>query len=407
MNDREIAGLALNSIRYRSLRSWLAILGIIIGVASIISLISISVGLNAQIESSLGGLGANVITISAGAARADRAFAGGAPPSGGGGGVFGSSSDAKITFQEADSLRRVEGVAALDARVQGNARISYKNKNSSSTVTGVEPAAFPASSSAVIWLGRTLGTSDDSSVVLGYSVATETFNESMLNKQIKINGKPFRVVGVLNASGSTFSGPDRGIFITQKAAKSLFNQTTKVSSIVVIASSSPDTVAESLAARLRQLHRVTESAQDFTVTTASSIQSSISSVTDTLGIFLGGIASISLIVGGIGVANAMFTSVLEQTKYIGLLKSLGARNRAVLKLFLYESCMVSVVGGIIGILLSFAASAIMGSFGLPSKVTLDLVLLGLGFSLIVGAVSGLIPARNAASVTPVEALRYE
>jgi putative ABC transport system permease protein len=401
MNDLELAELAMNSLRYRSLRSWLAVLGIVIGVASIISLISISVGMNANIQSSLSGLGANIITISAGGQQADRmTFGGGGPPERFGGG---SSSSAKITFSEADSLRRVAGVAQLDARVSGNGRVSYKNKNTSASIIGVEPAAFPASTGANISSGRTLGTSDLLSVVLGYSVAADTFNDSgMVNKQIKINGQPFRVVGVLNKSGSSIGGPDRNIFITQKAAKKLFNQTERVSSIVVLAGegSNVEAVASSI-------HRVTEAKQDFTVTTAASTQAALSTVTNTLGLFLGGIASISLIVGGIGVANAMFTSVLEQTRYIGLLKSLGARNRTVLKLFLYEACMVGLTGGVLGVALSFIASAVLGNFGLPSKITPDLVLLGLGFSIGMGAISGVVPARNASSVEPVEALRYE
>ena len=405
MNDLEIAGLTLNSIRYRNLRSWLAILGIIIGVGSIISLISISVGLNEQIKGNLGGLGANIITISSGAARAEHVMLGGGGPIFGGRG----SGEARITFREADQLRSVTGVSRLDARIQGQARVSFRSMNTSVSIIGTEPSTFPQSSGTYVSAGMALGSGDVSSAVLGYSVATDTFNESMLNKQIKINNVPFRVVGTLNKSGASFSGPDRSIFITQKAAKNLFNQTLKASSVVVIAAngSNPDEVAASLAEKLRQLHRVTEDKQDFQVTTATSLQSTISGIINTLGIFLGGIASISLIVGGIGVANAMFTSVLEQTKYIGLLKSLGARNSAVLKLFLFESCMVSVVGGLLGILLAFIASALMGNFGLPSKITPDLILLGLGFSIIVGAVSGLIPARNAASITPVEALRYE
>lgn len=118
-------------------------------------------------------------------------------------------------------------------------------------------------------------------------------------------------------------------------------------------------------------------------------------------------ASISLIVGGIGVANAMFTSVLEQTKYIGLLKSLGARNNSVLKLFLFEAGMVGLVGGILGVALSFVGSAVLGLYGLPSRISPELAFLGLGFSIIVGAVSGILPARNAASVAPVEALKFE
>ena len=407
MNDLELAELAMNSLRYRSLRSWLAVLGIVIGVASIISLISISQGMNANIQSSISGLGANIMTITSGAARAgSMGFGGGGPQQ-----DFGrTNSEVKITFAEAETLRNVEGVAKVDARVQGNARVSYKNRNTSVTVIGVEPTAFPQSTGTNLSSGRALGTSDTSSVVLGYSVATQTFNDSnMINKQIKINGEPFRVVGVLNTSGTSFGGPDRSIFITQRAAKDLFNQTDKVSSVVVISADgyNPDTVAASVATKLRELHKVSVDKQDFTVTTASSTQTAISSITNTLGLFLGGIASISLIVGGIGVANAMFTSVLEQTRYIGILKALGARNGAILKLFLYEACMVGLVGGTLGIALSFIASFVLASFGLPSKITPDLLLLGMGFSVIVGAVAGLIPARNASSVAPVEALRYE
>jgi putative ABC transport system permease protein len=217
------------------------------------------------------------------------------------------------------------------------------------------------------------------------------------------------VVGVLNQSGSTFSGPDRSIFISQRAAKKLFSQNENVSSVIVLAASgyNPDTVAANITTLLQGLHHVTADTQDFTVTTASSIQSTLSSVTNTLALFLGAIAGISLVVGGIGVANAMFTSVLEQTKYIGLLKSLGARNRMVMKLFIYESGVMGLVGGVLGVALSFMGSAILENFGLPSKITPELVLLGLGFSIILGIVSGVIPARNAASVEPVEALRYE
>jgi len=410
MNNIELLELAMNSLRYRSLRSWLAVLGIVIGVASIVSLISISTGMNQNIQKSLSGLGANIITITAGGARAGSMGFGGGAPQGMPGAATSTTSTAKITFTEAAALKAVSGVKAVDARVSGNGKVEYKNRNTSATVIGVEPSAFPESSVSSITLGRTLGTSDLTSAVIGYSVMSDTFNDSnILNKQIKINGEPFRVVGVLNQSSTTFGGPDRNIFITQKAAKELFNQTEKASSVVVIAAdgSDPDAVAASVAEKLRSLHRVTNATQDFTVTTASSTQSTISSVTDTLGLFLGGIASISLIVGGIGVANAMFTSVLEQTRYIGLLKALGARNGTILKLFLFEACMVGLIGGVLGIALSYLASSALASFGLPSAITLDLILLGMGFSVAIGAIAGVIPARNAASVAPVEALKYE
>jgi len=407
ISNLELLELAMNSLRYRSLRSWLAILGIVIGVASIVSLISISTGMNENIQKSFSSSGANLITISAGGGRADQSFGGGAPQMRFGGGS--DSSTKQLTFSEAASLKRVEGVKDVDARVQGSGRVGYRSKNASVTVIGATPSAFPESAGTKILEGRTLGAADDTSVVLGYAVEYSTFNESMLNKQVKINGRPFRVVGVLNQSGSSFGGADRNVFITQKAAKTLFNQTENANSLIVIAAEgyNVDTVASDVAAKLREMRKETVAKQSFTTTTPTSLASTISTVMNTLAIFLGGIASISLVVGGIGVANAMFTSVLEQTKYIGLLKALGARRRTVMKLFLFEAGMVGLVGGLIGIALSFVASALLASFGLPTSITPGLVLLGMGFSLAIGALSGLIPARSAASVAPVEALKYE
>ena len=189
----------------------------------------------------------------------------------------------------------------------------------------------------------------------------------------------------------------------------MFNQTKTVSEIVVAADPSYDTntVAAEIEEELISLHHVTSTTEDFTIMTAATVQSAVASVTNTLSLFLGGIASISLIVGGIGVANTMFMSVLEQTKYIGLLKALGMRSRDVLLLFMLEAGVIGLVGGVLGVALSIGVSAILEQFGVPSAITIDLVLLGLGFSVVVGLISGLVPARNAASLEPIDALRYE
>ncbi|VVB56631.1 MacB-like periplasmic core domain protein [uncultured archaeon] len=406
MENLEILGLAVNSIRYRNLRSWLAILGVVIGVASIISLISISTGLQDQISSQLSGLGAQIITVSPGGGQAGRvAFGGGGP------GGFGSSSSGKpITFKEAEQLRTVAGVQMVDARLSKSATVSYRTRNSTVSVVGTDPSAFLSTSNVQIAEGRSLRSSDKAAAVLGAQVVNRTFqSQDMLDKQIKIDGTPFRVVGILNSTGATFGGSDNEIYIPVDTAKSLFSNYDNASSVVVLAKPSwdPDSVALSLESVLQRLHRVTAEKEDFRVTTASSIQSSVSSVTSTLGLFLGVIASISLIVGGIGVANAMFTSVLEQTKYIGILKSLGATRWDISKLFLFESALVGLVGGLLGIALSYVASSGMSVFGIPTRITIELVALGLFFSVLVGVLSGFFPSRNAASVPPVEALRYE
>jgi putative ABC transport system permease protein len=248
--------------------------------------------------------------------------------------------------------------------------------------------------------------------VIGASVANRTFKGAdMLNKQIKIGGLAFRVVGILNSSGSSsFGSSDDSIYIPQKAAKTLLNKTKDVSKIVVVVADGYDTetVATSIKEELRTLHGITDTSKDdFTVTTALSMQSTISAMTSTLTLFLGGIASVALIVGGIGTANTMFMSVLEQTRQIGVYKSLGMTGGDVTMLFVLEACIIGTVGGILGVLLSVAISSIVTSFGLPVNITVGLALFGIGFSAIVGIISGLIPARNASSIPPVEALRYE
>ncbi len=409
----DTATLALNTLQHRNLRSWLAILGIVIGVASIISLISISFGMSSQINSRMQGLGANIITISPGGQQAGRFALGGFGAAGGGPrpeGFGGNEGSNQITFQEADDLRQLPGVQYLDARVQGRGTVTYKDKNASLTVVGSEPQAFKDTVGVDVLYGRPLSISDRYSAVVGYSVANATFNDfDLLNKQVKINNVTFRVVGILASSGASFGGSDRSVYIPQKTAQELFNQTKTVSSIVVVAAADhdTDTVAAELEGELISLHQVTKTTEDFSIQTASTIESALTSVTNTLSIFLGGIASISLLVGGIGVANTMFMSVLEQTKYIGLLKALGTKNRDVLKLFMFEAGIIGLIGGVLGIALSIVVSSLLTDFGLPSSLTLDLVAGGLGFSVIVGLVSGLVPARNAASLEPIDALRYE
>lgn len=413
----DTALLALTALQHRHLRSWLAILGIVVGVAAIVSLISISFGMSDQINSRINTLGANVITISPGG---NSALRGGIPGLGGGGPpaateqrnfLGNSGSTGVISFSEADALRTIPGISVLDARVSGRETVAYKDKNTSITIVGSEPDAFKDTVGVAVLYGRPLTISDKYSVVLGFSVANRTFNDlDMLNKQIKIGDKTFRVVGILNSSGSSnFGSSDNTVFMPQKTAKDLLNKTT-VSTIVAIVSADHDTtdVAAAVEAKLNELHHLSSTdKEDFSVTTAATTAAALASVTDTLALFLGGIASISLIVGGIGVANAMFMSVIEQTKYIGILKALGTKSSEVLQLFLFEAGVIGLVGGVLGIALSFLVSFVLTSFSLPSRLSPDLIIGALLFSVVVGVVSGLVPARNAASLQPIDALRYE
>ncbi|MBI5036612.1 ATP-binding cassette domain-containing protein [Candidatus Micrarchaeota archaeon] len=211
-----------------------------------------------------------------------------------------------------------------------------------------------------------------------------------------------------NESSGSFVVSDNSVFVPVETAKKILNQTYPSQFFILVKSGyAPDEVAASLEQKLLSLHHVTAEEPDFTITTASFIQSTISEVTNTLALFLGGIAAISLVVGGIGVANTMFMSVLERTREVGILKAIGLKDFEVLELFLFESAAIGMVGGLLGIVLSFILSAILQWVNVPSQITLDLVLLGLFFSALVGVFSGLVPARNASRLQPVEALRYE
>jgi putative ABC transport system permease protein len=417
MNVNDIAGIAITNMSHQKLRSGLTILGIVIATTAIIVLIGLSMGVSETINSNMRGIGANIIQISPGGQQATRmptmsftgGGGGGGPPSSAGGQFGNTRESATITFDEAKSLRSVEGVVAVDARLSDRAKVTYHNKNASLQITGTDPSAFKLSVGTTLYSGRYLTTSDQYSAVVGFSVANATFSEKdLVNKQIKIDNKPFTVVGILNQTGS-MGGTDNAVFIPISTAQDIFNQSEDASSIVVVVGDSYNTtsVADALATQLRLMHRVTADTQDFSVTTAASLQSATASVSSTLQLFLVGIASISLIVGGIGVANTMFMSVMEQTRNIGVLKALGAKDRDIVFIFLCEAMALGAIGGGIGVALSFVIAAILTTSGLSVKIPLELVIGGIVFSAIIGIVAGISPAQRAAEIPPVEALRYE
>lgn len=275
--------------------------------------------------------------------------------------------------------------------------------------------------------GRYLNQGDTYVAVIGNRLSNDVFKQQInLNRQITIGGQNFRIVGILNSAG--FIGQeDSSIFIPIDTARKILTDITsnQLSSIIVQTSDSSNAqdVATQIEKRLLLERRVTEQTMDFTVTSAESLLQTVSTVTQTITLFLGGIAGIALLVGGIGIANTMFMSVVERTRLIGVLKALGTTNFEVIKLFLTESAVMGLVGGIIGVLIGSILSGIISDFGtrmtgvgvsgrigggrIITVVTPQLVLSAIGFSVFIGMVSGLFPARRAASLQPVEALRYE
>ncbi len=422
MKFRDIIRLSMNSLSHRGLRSWLTILGIVIGVAAVVAILSLSSGMQQVISSQLGGLGADIITVSPGF---NRAYGGGF------GGPEGerqaTSVSQNLTDRDIQIIKIVSGVQIVNGIVSGRVDVTYLGKTASLSIEGVDPSAWKKMTTSELESGRYLTSSDENAIVIGNAVANTVFKQPLLiNTQISIGGKTFGIVGILKSSGSSFGGSDNTIFMPFSAARTVIENagTNRFSSIQVKVadSSAVDEVVQSIQERLMLSRHVTNSTKDFTVQSAQAMQETISSVMGTMSLFLSGIAAISLLVGAIGIANTMFMSVMERTRQIGTLKALGTTNFEIMKLFVLESAMIGFIGGLIGVFLGFIASGTVSELGIRmigiggrgmggsssiTVITPELVLFAIGFSILIGIVSGLLPARRAASLQPIEALRYE
>ncbi|MFH1224497.1 MAG: ABC transporter permease [Candidatus Diapherotrites archaeon] len=295
---------------------------------------------------------------------------------------------------------------------------------------GVDPNAWKETSNLTLASGRFLTPSDAGGIVIGDRIANSMFKQPItLGRRITIQSsdgteaRPFVVVGILAASGTGGlggGGGDSTVYLTQDSAWQITDVNAGEFSSIQAKAIGAEAVEETttqLTEALLISRRVTAQNQDFTITSAQAMQAQVSSVTDTLTLFLGAIAAVSLVVGAIGVANSMFTSVLEKTREIGILKALGSTNREILALFIIESGMFGLIGGIIGVALGALVSFGLGSLGIISLpmvrggsstlVTPQLVIVAVLLSTVIGIVAGVLPARVAAKLNPVDALRYE
>lgn len=424
----DITEIAFSNMRKRKIRSWLTILGIVIAVAAIVSLMSIAFGVEKQISSSINQMGNDIIQITPGSTQAtnmrmtslSRNIGFGMPPGAFGRGQIGGrpetafrfgGSQGALKFSDAEEIKKVSEVEAVDARIQERMNSVFKGKNASLSIIGVEPDAFKKMTERTdVIMGRMLSTNDRYSVLLGFSVYNNTFKrQDMLNRQITIGNHSYKIVGVLNQSSDAFIVSDNSVYIPIEVAKQVMKENEEATQILVKVreGADADEVAARIHEKLLELHRLPEGKEDFTITTPSYFKATISSILNTLALFLGGIAAISLLVGAIGVANTMYMSVLERTKEIGVLKAIGMKDSEVTAMFLIESAAMGIAGGAIGIMLSFLVTLAMNFFGLPTSITIELIIGSLAFSTLVGIIAGAFPSRNAAKLQPVEALMYE
>jgi len=435
MKLADIFKLSLNSLTHRGLRSWLTILGIIIGVAAVIAMLSISAGMSQSMNAQMSSFGADVLTVSAGRARA-QGPAGGfegrfQPGEGGGGfsqtsGTSSTTSTPKLTDTDIVTISTAQGVEGVSGIISGRASVQYLAQTVSVTIEGINPTAWNTMTTTKLETGRFLEQGDGSSVLIGYSVAHEMFEYNLTeDTPIKIGGKTYSVVGILKESGTGgFGGDDRTIFMTIESAREIVtgldsNQYSSIQ-VKITDTNAVGQIIQNVDQVLYTSRMVTSDTADFTVTSPTSMLETIQSTMATLTFFLTGIAAISLLVGAIGIANTMFMSVMERTRLIGILKSIGTRNSEIMKLFLTESGIIGLMGGLLGVFLGFIVVGIISSVGINimgmgrmgtstsvAIVTPELILFALLFSTIIGIISGLIPARKAANLQIVEAMRSE
>jgi putative ABC transport system permease protein len=425
--------LSVNSIMHRKLRSWLTLLGVVIGVAAVVSIISIGEGMQASVAERLSGLGADLITVSAGYSRAGGfmgAFREG-PPGEGSSRNTGSSRDTTSTYKEptltekdATMIKGNPNVLMVNETVSGRGELVFLAEKSSVSIQGVNTNTWKNIANLTLASGRSLSASDSTAIVIGNRIASEMFKQPItIGRRVVIEDKPFTVVGILESTGTgmQFGSSDSTVYMSFNSAWDVTDINRGIFSSIQAKVVSAELVEETtlqLTQSLLVSRRVTESTQNFTVTSSQAMEEQVSSITETLTLFLAAIAAVSLIVGAVGVANSMFTSVLEKTRLIGILKALGSTNNEILRIFIIESGLFGLVGGIIGVILgtliSVAMSAIgiislpmMGSGGMSTLVTPQLVIIAIALSTIIGIVSGIMPARAAAKLRPVDALRYE
>ncbi len=402
----EVFRFALRNLTHQGLRSYLTLLGVVIGIASIVTLISLGAGLNNAVVKQFEQLGSNTLFITVGAVA-------------GGNQESGQAGTNLKTFVDADveKIRNLPETADLLAPVVSSATVEFARSKNKVAIIGFDPAegeSFADSGFFDVQEGRTLEKGDGFVALIGSNVSRELFDKDVrLRDRITIEGRSFRVIGITKESAQSFGGgPNTNdtIFISLKAFEQIYSNADPIFMLVRTKTKDDVAIAKTKVERIFE-QRYGKDQKEVVVNTSEQILESIGSVLGLLQMFLAGVASISLLVGGIGIMNTMIMAVLERTQEIGVMKAIGATTTLILSLFLLEAGLIGLAGGVIGVLvgygLAFLIGAIATSSGLALDVQLDFLLIlgALAFSMLVGMISGLIPSRNAANMDPVVALR--
>lgn len=395
------------AVTANKVRSSLTILGIVIGIGSVIAMVSIGQGAQSSVESRIESIGSNLLTVTPGASR------------GVGTSVSAGRGNAKtLTQADADAIsKNITNAKAVSPEVSGRYQIKAKGNNTNTSVIGSTSSYLDVhntqiSSGSFFTQGQT--DSRAKVAVLGPTTRDDLFGENAdaIGETVTINNLPFKVIGITAAKGgSGFNNPDDAVYIPITTAQQFLSGNTYLSSIAVQASDqqSMTGVQNQITDLLLQRHKISDSTQaDFSVINQADIASAASSVTGIFTILLASIAGISLLVGGIGIMNMMLTTVTERTREIGLRKAIGAQNSDISLQFLTEAVLLTFTGGVVGVLFGWILSLLVTHFAsISTKISLGSVLLAFGVSAGIGIIFGYYPARRAAGLNPIEALRYE
>ncbi|MFH1607526.1 MAG: ABC transporter permease [archaeon] len=397
--------LAVKNLRQRGLRSWLTMLGIFISIATIFVLVSLSLGLQGAVEEQFETLGADKFFV-----QPATGFLG---PPGSVGGVL-------LTEDDAEVVSKVQGVKDYSYFTAGNAKVEFSGKTRYLMVWGIPPEhmdVYNEIGSFEIEDGRNLEKGDKNSIILGNLYKTGNVLGKPVNagNKLVVNGEDFKIRGIMSLIGNP--DDDRAIIMDLESFRELFDIPTRVDYIMVQTDEGEDIneVADRVEKKLRKSRDVTEDTQDFTILTPEELLESVQNILAIITSFLAGVAAISLLVGAIGIANTMYTSVLERTREIGVMKAIGAKNLDIMWIFLIESGLLGVVGASIGVILGYGIGKTIEYIAINQLNTtllqiatpLWLILGCIGFGFVIGAVSGTLPAIQASKTNVVDALRYE
>lgn len=396
--------MAWASLIANKMRSILTMLGIIIGVAAVIALVSIGNGVKQDIQNSISSLGSNLLMVMPGAPRTP-----GVRPS------AGSMKSLKVSDYEA--ISKLDGVRAASPMTNGSYVVIYQNKNWTTSVSGVSYNYLDVNNWSMK-SGRFLSEKNvqnrERVAVVGKTVVKNLFgDEDPVGAEIRVKNIPFRIIGVLNSKGSGAMGNDQDdmVIIPYTTAMERVEGVDYLRMIYVTGKDENgiDRLQSDIENLLRVRHGIKDTnLDDFNIQNMNSIMETMEETTGTLTLFLGAVAAISLVVGGIGIMNIMLVSVTERTREIGVRKALGATYSVIVTQFLIEAVVISLMGGIIGIILGIGSSKLIGmASGMSTVISVPTIVMSFAFSMAIGLIFGIYPARKAAKLNPIDALHYE